>query len=125
MKKTFLLSFMTLLSFAGIVNAQDCNIVSKINECFQTGTYVDISKYMTDDIEAFVVNRQCDTKTKAAKALTDLFHNKQINSYKVLHSGENGNSTFIVASFTLDETNYRINLLLKDNKIAELRIDTN
>ncbi|MGM9805313.1 MAG: DUF4783 domain-containing protein [Candidatus Aphodosoma sp.] len=126
MKKSVWLIFAVLVFVSGsVVEAQNYNVADAINRNFESGTYLDISEYMTDDIEAFILNRQCNGASAVSKELFGLFSGKRITDYKVLHLGENDNSTFIVASFALSGTQYRINILLKENRIAELRIDDN
>lgn len=110
-----------LLSISISAMAQK-NILSEIENSLDE-QYTTLEQLMEDNTEASILGNQYSSRQSVADAINKLFANKKLKDYRLLHSGENNNSTFMVITVTADEIKYRMNLLLKNNKISEIRIE--
>lgn len=96
--------------------------VEDIDKWMKSGAYTDVSALMANDVVLTISGTQYTTR-QASKAFVGFFDGKIIEEYRLLHSGQNDNSTFIIISMTTKDKEYRMNMLLKDGKIIEIRIE--
>lgn len=99
------------------------SMVNTINNWLEQGEYAGVLNNMSDEVSCTILGKNYTRKTDAGKALETVFKGKEVEKYTLMHSGENGNSTFMIARIDIGGQSYRINLLLTESKIVELRIE--
>ena len=113
---------LSIILGSGVLSAQN-SIVGSINQWFENKQYTYVIGIMTDDVKCTILGRDYNSKTEASRAINDTFRGKTIERYQLIHSGDKGNSTFMVAKIKFQDAEYRINILLSDNKIIEFRME--
>lgn len=122
MKNLKLLFPFLLLLLSNIIFAQTINTES-VTDAISRGDSKTLVSYLCNSPYVSIVGNTISDKTEIIKALNNLFYTEKPESVKIIHTGQKDDSVFCIAFMTIDKKEYRIYLLLKNNKLHELRIE--
>ena len=106
------------------------NLPDEIIQALRNGDAKVISKYFNSSVELiFSESRGVYGKAQAEQILKDFFSkNATANgkfNYKHLHSIPKDNIQYYIGELTTGKGQYRVNIYMKDQRIYEMRIESN
>lgn len=114
---------MLILSVVCVTLSGQTVSINDVSNWLESGQYERIGQLLADDVNSTIDGRSMTGRKAAAPALASLFKDKKVDDYRLVHSGNNGSSTFLIAGMTIDDQPKRINILIKEGEIVELRIE--
>lgn len=114
----------TLLIVLSALTASAQTITTEtVTEALRNGECTTIVSCLCNAPHVSIGESHFSDKVSITKALTALFATEKPSALKVMHTGRQDNNTFCIATMTLNDQKYRIYILLKNNKLHELRIE--
>jgi len=126
-----------LLSFVSDMRCADHDIVmqttnlpSEIVQALKTGDAKMISKYFNSSVELnFSESQGVYGKAQAEQILKDFFSKnastKGTFEYKHLHTTPRDNAQYYIGELITGKGTYRLHIFMKDQRIHQMRIDSN
>jgi hypothetical protein len=129
MKNLIFILFLTP-AFAFANNSQGTPALEAISTALSTGDVDALSKYLADNVEISLQNKeQVYTKAKAAEVLKSFFDSNKPKAFAQVHKGQSRENSdqYCIGNLTVTTGNYRVYLYLKVNganiSIQEMRFD--
>jgi hypothetical protein len=129
MKNLIFILFLTP-AFAFANNLQGTPALEAISTALSTGDVDALSKYLADNVEISLQNKeQVYTKAKAAEVLKGFFDSNKPKAFAQVHKGQSRENSdqYCIGNLTVTTGNYRVYLYLKVNganiSIQEMRFD--
>lgn len=107
------------------INAQS---IQEIATAFKNNNPDFISRQFDNNVEITADNKNSAfTKSQATDFLNNFFSDKKVNNLKILHSGKNSGSAYLIGDLSTTKGNYRITLYTKDKNgkpvLQEIRLE--
>ena len=101
-----------------------------ILKAFSAGTVSDISEMLSENVQMIIMGKiSKQEKAKAISCISPYFTENTTNDFKVLHKGNNGETSFLIGTFSHSGKKYRIHFLTKHYNdkdiINQIRIENN
>ena len=106
------------------------NLPDEIVQALRNGDAKIISKYFNSSVELiFSESRGVYGKSQAEQILKDFFNKNAIASgrfnYKPLHNTDRDNAQYYIGELHTGKGQYRVYIYMKDQRIYEMRIESN
>jgi hypothetical protein len=126
MKKIVIIVYIAFINLAIIGQHKQGTdkVPIRIIEAFACGNSFTISEQCCENIEISILGNEGQyLKTKAKEVLDTFFNNNKPQLFSIVFEGGKKCSQFAVGKLTTNQGLYRVNLLIKDGIIQQLRIE--
>nr|WP_321453006.1 DUF4783 domain-containing protein [uncultured Carboxylicivirga sp.] len=126
---TYLVLFITTLTFGNEINAQTDNSISEsVVNAIKKGDSETLSDNFYGNIEIVLPSKTgVYSKNQAEMVMKDFFNEYPVDSFKIIHKGKKENASFAIGNYASSDHHFRFTFLTKIQNskllIHQLRIE--
>ena len=126
MYKTLTLFLLSLFIYTKVYAS---DLEKNITECFSKGDISLVSNIFADNVNLITPGENLNlSKDDAEKKLEKFIKSSPPKKFNILHNTKKGNTRFLIGNYICNNKNYRIHILIKENKnirlINQIRIES-